>query len=233
VIFNLKIKNMAELTIALVATGQDEKSFEGWGIKAAGRGHSRKWSTGKELLEQLEAALRNSRDCIKNLYIFSHAWAYNPKGNRGGVYSGGPDGSGFYLDRRRRGDHPDARYLSDLSNLIQRGRIRFCKNAEIFFTGCRVAASDFPAEIARITKSTVRAAKGACFPKPGEAGSGQRPGDETGEWVSGAGSWDEKQNGGCLGWKIFSPIIDGGVASGEDSNGKETPKGHMIDIWGP
>src|SRR5690625_1843765 len=125
--------------IALGAAGADEQAFQAWGEQAVGRENTKRWETGKELLEHLVNASRVN--CIEKVYIFSHAWGYSTYGNRGGVKLGGYDIAGFYLQSQIY-DHPDARYIRDLERLIQQGSIRFCPNSEIILTGCRVARSE-------------------------------------------------------------------------------------------
>ncbi len=212
---------MGRKQIAMAATGAQGGAFHGWGERAVGRDNVQDWDTGRELLEKLETACSDERDCIGDLYIFSHAWAYKPEGdNRGGVYSDGPAESGFYSSPQR-GDYEDARYSSDLASAVNNHRIRFCNECRIVLTGCRVGASSFPSELVQITGCQVLAANGSSRPKPA-AGSSQ-PGDETGEWESAAGGTIEKQSGSYLGWKEYS--------KDEDGNPIERDLGAEIDIW--
>jgi hypothetical protein len=219
---------MERKTISLVATGEDSGAFQAWGVKAAGANNTFPWSTGKDLLRQLETATKQGRDCIRRLYIFSHAWLYHTYGNRGGVYAGGPDNSGFYLYKQS-GDHPDARYLEDLKTRMTQGKNRFCTPCEIILTGCRVAASDFPARLASITRCSVTAAKGSSYPKPGNP-----PGDVTGEWISNAGGREElddaKAKGLYLGWMKY--VYDKGTGKVISQKiGYKTTLGFILDIW--
>ncbi|WP_054752796.1 hypothetical protein [Piscibacillus salipiscarius] len=76
--------------------------------------------------------------------------------------------------------------------------MKFCEGSTIIFTGCRVASSEFPEELAKLTRSTIIAANGSSFPKQGNP-----PGDQTGEWMSGVNLWEEQQaakNGWYVGW---------------------------------
>ncbi|MGM8216699.1 hypothetical protein ACLIA0_14265 [Bacillaceae bacterium W0354] len=211
--------------LALAATGKDEGAFKAWGERAVGAENTKQWGSGKELLNHLAQASQN--DCLNKVFIFSHAWPYSDTGNRGGVKLGGPDIAGFYLSPQIY-DSPDARYLRDLAQMISQDRINFCKSCEIILTGCRVSASPFPKELARITGCIVIAAKGSSYPKPGNP-----PGDATGEWISGVGGWAEQQaakNGYYVGWikYQFDEYTNEVV---EQQIGKKIDNGYLIDLW--
>ncbi|GEL76399.1 hypothetical protein [Tenuibacillus multivorans] len=218
---------MANKKLALAATGKDEVAFESWAIRAVGKENAKKWSSGKNLLEHLVQASSGGQDCIDKLYIFSHAWPYDENGNRGGVKIGGPDINGFYLDRRLY-DHNDARYLNDLIQLIRAGKVKFCSAGEVYLTGCRVASSPFPQYLARVTGSTIYAANGSSFPKPGNP-----PGDKTGEWISGVDLWEEQQaakKGLYVGWLKYRYDSSTQQVT-EEKVGQKTSKGYVLDIW--
>ena len=218
---------MARKQLALAAAGKDENAFVSWAINSVGRENAKKWSSGRDLLDQLVQASNRGQDCIEKLIIFSHAWPFDPNGNRGGVKIGGPDINGFYLDRRLY-DHQDARYLHDLAQLIRAGEVRFCENSTIIFTGCRVASSNFPVELAKITGSTIIAANGSSFPKQGNP-----PGDQTGEWVSGVNLWEEQQaakEGLYVGWLKYQYDPNTQHVT-EEKIGEKINQGYVFDIW--
>ncbi|TFB14620.1 hypothetical protein E3U55_13405 [Filobacillus milosensis] len=218
---------MARKKLALAATGKDEMAFKSWAVNSVGLENARQWTSGKNLLEHLVEVSNNGRDCIEKLIIFSHAWPYDSNGNRGGVKIGGPDLNGFYL-KKQLYDHDDARYLSDLARLIRNGEVQFCEDSEIIFTGCRVASSDFPKELVKLTKSTVIAANGSSFPKPGSP-----PGDTTGEWVSGVNMWEEQQankQGLYVGWLKYQYNPNTQQVT-EEKVGNPTKHGSVFDIW--
>lgn len=211
--------------IALGAAGKDEGAFQAWGTRAVGTENTKKWNSGRELLNHLAEASRN--DCLQKVYIFSHAWPYNENGNRGGVKLGGYDIAGFYLAPQIY-DHRDARYIRDLAMMISRGQIRFCRPCEIILTGCRVSASQFPQALARVTGCSVIASNGSSYPKPGNP-----PGDVTGEWISGVGGWAEQQaakNGRYVGWikYQYNPSTNSVV---EQRIGQKINNGYLIKIW--
>ncbi|WP_054752798.1 hypothetical protein [Piscibacillus salipiscarius] len=76
---------MARRKLALAATGRDEVAFQSWAINSVGRENARQWNSGKNLLEHLVEFSNHGQDCIEKLIIFSHAWPFDPNGNRGGV----------------------------------------------------------------------------------------------------------------------------------------------------
>ncbi len=211
---------MATKEIALAATGDQGKAFEAWGAHAVTASNTKQWETGRQLLDLLTGICKDGADCIGRLFIFSHAWHYGPKGNRGGVMSDGPNNSGLYFKKESK-DHEDARDLSDLQSAIDKQEIRFCEPCRIVLTGCRVAASDFPSELARITGCSVIAAQGSSRPK--EADRKNPPGDETGKWESVPGGTEERKNEHYLGWKEY-----------KKENGKVIEKelGNNLDVWG-
>ncbi|RPF51053.1 hypothetical protein [Aquisalibacillus elongatus] len=218
---------MAKVPLALAATGRDEVAFQSWAINAVGREHAKQWRSGKNLLEHLVQATDGGRNCIKKLIIFSHAWPFDPNGNRGGVKIGGPDINGFYLNQRLY-DHEDARYLSDLARLVRSGEVQFCDDQEIIFTGCRVASSEFPIKLVELTKGTVIAANGSSFPKQGNP-----PGDQTGEWMSGVNLWEEQQaakQGHYVGWLkyTYDPNTQQVI---EEEVGQKTKQGYVFKVW--
>ncbi|MFD2638832.1 hypothetical protein [Piscibacillus salipiscarius] len=218
---------MARRKLALAATGRDEVAFQSWAINSVGRENARQWNSGKNLLEHLVEFSNHGQDCIEKLIIFSHAWPFDPNGNRGGVKIGGPDINGFYLNQRLY-DHQDARYLSDLAKLIQTGQVKFCEGSTIIFTGCRVASSEFPEELAKLTRSTIIAANGSSFPKQGNP-----PGDQTGEWMSGVNLWEEQQaakNGWYVGWLKYQYNPSTQQVT-EKKVGKKTKQGYVYDVW--
>ncbi|WP_277674192.1 hypothetical protein, partial [Piscibacillus halophilus] len=144
-----------------------------------------------------------------------------------GVKIGGPDINGFYLDRRLY-DHQDARYLHDLAQLIRAGEVRFCEDSTIIFTGCRVASSNFPVELAKLTGSTIIAANGSSFPKQGNP-----PGDQTGEWVSGVNLWEEQQaakEGLYVGWLKYQYDPNTQHVT-EEKIGEKINQGYVFDVW--
>ncbi|WP_188207880.1 hypothetical protein [Alkalibacillus aidingensis] len=218
---------MNKRNLALAATGEDEGAFLAWGERAVGKENTKQWSSGKDIFKALEQATNQGKDCLEKIYIFSHAWPYSPNGNRGGVKLGGIDHAGFYSYRLPI-DSDHARYIQDLNSLVQQGRIKFCHDCEIILTGCRVAASYFPQELAAISGCTVIAAMGSSYPQPG-----QPPGDVTGEWISGVGLWEEQvaaQDGLYVGWLRYnynqqSQQID------VERIGEQTQHGYMIRIW--
>ncbi|MGP4071194.1 hypothetical protein ACTWQB_01410 [Piscibacillus sp. B03] len=218
---------MARRQLALAATGRDEMAFQSWAVNSVGRENARQWNSGKQLLDHLVDVTNGGQDCIEKLIIFSHAWPFNSNGNRGGVKIGGPDINGFYLNKQIY-DHRDARYLSDLAQLIRAGEVKFCEDSTIIFTGCRVASSQFPVELAKLTGSTIIAANGSSFPKPGNP-----PGDTTGEWVSGVNLWEEQQaakDGWYVGWLKYKydPITQQVT---EEKIGRKTKQGYVFDVW--
>jgi len=211
--------------IALGAAGVDEQAFQAWGERAVGKENTKRWQKGKELLDHLIAASRDS--CIEKVYIFSHAWGYSTSGNRGGVKLGGYDIAGFYLQPQIY-DHDDARYIRDLARLIAQGSVRFCPESEIILTGCRVASSSFPQALAKVTESTVIASNGSSYPKPGDP-----PGDITGEWMSGVGGWEEQQaakQGHYVGWIRYDYNRTTGEVT-ETEIGRKVDNGYLIDIY--
>ena len=212
---------MAEINLALAARGVDEEAVKVWGTRAVGASNTKQWGSGRELLDHLVAATDQGRNCIKKLFVFSHAWPYIPGGNRGGVKLGGVDLVGFYSTPGMY-DHPDARYLRDLARLVSEGRIRFCNRCEVIFTGCRVASSNFPEGFLRISGCKVIASNGSSHPKPGSV-----PGDETGQWLSTAGGWEEQQakknENHYVGWIQYQSNASGEIT--------ETNLGEEIDLW--
>lgn len=212
---------MAEVSIALAAKGADEQAFLAWGTRAVGRENTYQWGSGKDILNHLIQATNGGQNCIKRLYVFSHAWAYMPNGNRGGVKLGGIDVAGFYSAPGPY-DHRDARYIKDLRDEVRAGRIRFCPSCTVTFTGCRVASSNFPQEFVRISRCKVIASNGSSHPKPGNP-----PGDETGIWLSTAGGWEEqlaKANEQLdVGWMEYELRGDGEVAV--------KSLGEQIKVW--
>lgn len=212
---------MAEQQIALAATGIEGETAEGWGTRAVGAKNTVPWKTGRQVLDTLTGLCKSGADCIGTLYLFSHAWRYDKNGNRGGVASNGPEGSGFYLQKTA-GDHADARDLSDLRSAIDRKEVRFCGSCKIVLTGCRVAASDFPEELVRMTGCTVIAARGSSRPTEAQKGV-NLAGDYTGTWESAAETTKEAQEGGYLGWKEYKK---------ENENITVRELGPKIRIWG-
>ncbi|PKR77313.1 hypothetical protein CEY16_11300 [Halalkalibacillus sediminis] len=212
---------MAKVQLALAARGKDEGAFKAWGSRAVGKNNTKQWGSGKELLQHLVDATNGGENCIEKLYVFSHAWPYDPDGNRGGVKLGGVNISGFYSYPLTY-DHRDARYIKDLRRLIKNGDIRFCDRCKVIFTGCRVASSKFPEEFIRLSRCKLIASNGSSHPDPGNP-----PGDETGVWFSTAGGWEEQQaeknDGHYVGWIEYEMDSSGDIY--------EKELGKNISLW--
>jgi hypothetical protein len=99
-------------------------------------------------------------------------------------------------------------FLRDLEDCLRVGKIVFSKNGVIIMTGCRAAATVFPALLATLSGCVVKAALGIVYPKPGGVGSdfpSELPGAETGEWLSGdGGRIPEDEKSGYLGWMEYT-----------------------------
>jgi len=215
----------ASVDLGLYATKpkSDAAAMKKWAEKIAGKANAKSWDTGKELLERLTAACGN-KDSIANLTIVSHGWGFVASGatNRGGVWSGGPNRSGFY-SAKLDGDHKDARYLKDLQAAIAAGTIRFCEDCKITLTGCRVAVSTFAAKLASITGCEVIAARGASSPVV-------KNGKETGWFLSAAGSVAERDGAKYLGWSSFK--LDPKTKKVVETHiGTKVGKGSKIQLW--
>ena len=204
-----------ELTVALHATGFGEGSFSQWAVKVTGRRNSamrKQFATGKDVMAAL-ASWTRTRDelenpdeekctCMKNLYVFSHAWvdqSASGASHQGGFYGGGPGDSGFYGIIRtkmnddgeeERQDHADARSIADLKKAIDDGSVVFCGGCQITLTGCRITSTgNFADQLTLITGCTVRAASGAC------------DGTKAPRFKSGPKTWAERQRAGKRPWQ--------------------------------
>lgn len=201
------------LTAALTAAGRDAGDFDGHGAHVAGE-NRRQFATGTDVINALRDWTRNQSEgfsqnectCVKNLYVFSHAWGYQSdwgKKHGGGFYSdgvgGGPAESGFY-GKKSPYDHDKAKTLDDLQADINAGHIRFCNACLITLTGCRVASTgSFTSDLARVTGCTVRAASGAC-----DGTNAPQFSSAPGYWVEG---YEETPcEGGGVPWLEFIPI---------------------------
>ena len=192
---------MEERNIAVAAPGPHEENFIKWGIHAVGEENTIVWATQRELLSKLTAACKDGQCCIKNLYIFSH----------GGIYG---------LPQEWEQSVSEARtFLRDLYEHVRAGKIVFCKKGVIYMTGCRSAATEFPAVLATISGCLVKAPSGMAYPKPADEGSpfqeGQ-PGWVTGEWLSGDGRRiPDEDKKGYLGWMEYTGVNIAGQRIGE------------------
>ena len=206
---------MEERNIALAAPGPHEEYFKMWGVYAVGEENTIAWTDHRDLLSRLTAVCKNGRCCIKNLYIFSH----------GGIY-GTPEEWEQSMNEARQ-------FLRDLYEHVRAGKIIFCSKGVIVLTGCKSAATEFPALLATITGCVVRAPRGMAYPKPpgeGPESELEKPGWETGEWLSGDGRRiPEADKKGYLGWMEYTGENITGKRIGEQLG--EPLNACMIRIW--
>ena len=129
-------------------------------------------ATGKEFLEALEVVTRERcGNCISNLTIAGHGHGTYSDTN-GIPGSDMTNSSGFYLQRendgmmRRLRDFlfgNEARYVSDLSEKVASGSIKFCQSCLIQIYGCRTGES-FASALAKTSGCDVVFATGGCSP---------------------------------------------------------------------
>ena len=129
-------------------------------------------ATGKEFLEALEVVTRERcGNCISNLTIAGHGHSTYSDTN-GIPGSDMTNSSGFYLQRendgmmRRLRDFlfgNEARYVSDLSEKVASGSIKFCQSCLIQIYGCRTGES-FASALAKTSGCDVVFATGGCSP---------------------------------------------------------------------
>jgi hypothetical protein len=193
-------ERIVERNIALAAGGSHEVYFKAWGERAVGAENTLVWSDSQDLLNKLKSVCEGGRCCINKLYVFSH----------GGIYGTREEWDASQNAARL--------FLRDLYECVRDGKIVFCENGVITLTGCRVAATDFPALLATLSGCVVKAARGMSYPKPGGEGSpfpSERPGEETGEWLSGDGDIPEADKGSYLGWMKYAKDNIRGECIGE------------------
>jgi len=109
-------------------------------------------STGQEFLDML-ADLSQSLSPIFLMKVFSHSY------HRGIIMS---NWSGFY-DEPGPEDTKKAAYLSDLTDRIQRGNIRFTNDSQILLFGCDLGA--FSKKLSAVTGGTVVGSDGGTYPE--------------------------------------------------------------------
>jgi hypothetical protein len=180
---------VAERNIALAAAGSHVGYFKAWGERAVGVENTMVWKDSEDLLRILKEVCRGGECCINRLYIFSH----------GGIYG--------TREEWVASQHAARLFLRDFYECVGAGRIVFCNKGVITLTGCRVAATEFPALLATLAGCAVRAPRGMSYPKPAGEGTpypSERPGEETGEWMSGDGDVPAADKGSYLGWMQYT-----------------------------
>jgi hypothetical protein len=206
---------MEERHIALAEPGYDEIYFKAWGEKAVGAENTIVWSNNSDLLNKLKAVCQDGQCCIKTLYVFSH----------GGIFGTSEDWDSSQDSARL--------FMRDLYEYVRAGKIAFSKNGVIILTGCRAAATEFPALLAALSGCVVKAPRGMSYPKPAGAGSAfpsERPGAETGEWLSGDGHYiPEVEKNGYLGWMEYTRDNLDGQRIGEQI--AEPVNACLLRIW--
>ena len=166
-------------------------------IAKSGASEFRSVESGQEMINFLKE-VTSKNCCIQKLTFAGHGWGSRiDKIYRGpGIPGVGPGSGGLYIDEHK---HDTAgASLSDLSEEVRSGRIRFCKPCVIQIHSCRIS-EDFVKGLARVTGCQVIAASSSCFPDTenpalwrSAPGTFYERGSYNGFWSSNAGSEVEK-----------------------------------------